>query len=40
MNSDGHRRNILDCGFDELGVGHAEGGSWGRYWTQVFATRR
>lgn len=39
MNSDGHRRNILNCNFNELGVGYAEGGSYGVYWTQVFGTR-
>ncbi len=45
MNSPGHRRNILDCGYTELGVGYAEGGSTSGnyrplYWTQVFATPR
>lgn len=36
MNSPGHRRNILNPAFTELGVGYAQGG--GRpYWTQVFA---
>lgn len=36
MNSDGHRSNILDCSFTELGVGITlgEGGPW---WTQAFA---
>lgn len=43
MNSSGHRANILNCSFNELGVGYAEGARTdripGRYWTQVFATR-
>jgi uncharacterized protein YkwD len=39
MNSAGHRRNILNPDFQELGVGYAEGG--GRpYWVQVFAKPR
>ncbi len=33
MNSDGHRRNILNCGFTVIGVGLATDG-W--YWTQNF----
>ncbi len=37
MNSPGHRANILNCAFDEIGIGYAEPG---RYWTQLFATRR
>ena len=36
MSSPGHRQNILNPAFTELGVGQATGG--GRiYWTQVFA---
>lgn len=37
MNSEGHRRNILDCDFRTLGVGvhHAPGGPW---WTQEFGS--
>ncbi len=39
MNSSGHRRNVLNPNFQELGVGYAEGG--GRpYWVQVFAKPR
>ncbi|NJQ02632.1 CAP domain-containing protein [Streptomyces zingiberis] len=39
MNSEGHRANILNCGFREMGLGVEEraGGPW---WTQVFATGR
>ncbi|UZJ32835.1 CAP domain-containing protein [Streptomyces endophytica] len=35
MNSPGHKRNILDCSFKELGVGLAQPGD---YWTQDFGT--
>ncbi|MCN0152615.1 CAP domain-containing protein [Salinispora arenicola] len=35
MNSSGHRANILNCSFTEIGVGIAS--SNGPYWTQVFA---
>jgi uncharacterized protein YkwD len=37
MASSGHRANILDCGFKEIGVGLAQPGS---YWTQDFAAAR
>ncbi|MBK3526402.1 MULTISPECIES: CAP domain-containing protein [Streptomyces] len=37
MASPGHRANILDCGFQEIGVGLAQPGS---YWTQDFGTAR
>ncbi|MCB5169080.1 CAP domain-containing protein [Streptomyces bambusae] len=37
MNSPGHKRNILNCAFKEIGVARAQPGN---YWTQVFATRR
>lgn len=42
MRSPGHRRNILDPGFKELGVGLAMGPSGGTYrvvWTQNFGAR-
>ncbi|PZF88686.1 CAP domain-containing protein, partial [Micromonospora deserti] len=38
MNSPGHRANILNCAFTEIGVGVAS--SNGPYWTQVFAAPR
>ncbi|WP_235433275.1 CAP domain-containing protein [Protofrankia coriariae] len=38
MNSPGHRRNILNGEFTQIGVGYARGGSYGIYWTQVFGT--
>ncbi len=36
MNSAGHRKNILNCTYTEIGVGYAKGGSYGTYWTQNF----
>ncbi|MFF8276003.1 sigma-70 family RNA polymerase sigma factor [Streptomyces lateritius] len=37
MNSPGHRANILNCSFKEIGIGlHHDGGP---YWTQVFGAR-
>jgi len=38
MNSDGHRKNILNPNFTELGVGVASKGS-SLYWTQMFIGR-
>jgi uncharacterized protein YkwD len=37
MNSPGHRANILNCSFEEIGIGLHDGG--GPYWTQVFGAR-
>ncbi|MCF1508744.1 CAP domain-containing protein [Streptomyces glomeratus] len=37
MSSPGHRANILDCAFKQIGVGLAQPGD---YWTQDFATAR
>ncbi|MFG3046195.1 CAP domain-containing protein [Streptomyces sp. NPDC048241] len=37
MNSAGHRENILNCSYKEIGVGLAQPGS---YWTQDFGTAR
>lgn len=36
MNSSGHRANILNGNYTELGVGYYAGGSYGTYWTQMF----
>lgn len=36
MNSSGHRANILNRDYTELGVGYATGGSYGTYWCQEF----
>ncbi len=36
MNSSGHRANILNASFTEIGVGYVEGG---HYWTQMFIGR-
>lgn len=39
MGSPGHRANILNCSFREMGLG-VDQGSGGPWWTQVFATGR
>lgn len=39
MNSSGHRANILNSSFTHIGIGHAVGGSYGNYWTQMFVGR-
>ena len=36
MNSSGHRANILNSDYEQLGVGSVEGGSYGTYWVQMF----
>lgn len=36
MNSSGHRANILNGQYTQIGVGYAKGGSYGHYWTQMF----
>ena len=37
MNSDGHRKNILNGNFTKMGLGYATSNSgYGIYWTQVF----
>jgi uncharacterized protein YkwD len=46
MGSSGHRANILNCAYTQLGVGYlyspTDAGSeeWYHYWVQVFATPR
>jgi uncharacterized protein YkwD len=37
MGSDGHRENILNPNFEEIGVGHSLGENDTSYWTQAFA---
>jgi uncharacterized protein YkwD len=39
MASPGHRANILNPDYRELGVGLASGGKYGAYWTQEFGAR-
>ncbi|WP_226576545.1 SafA/ExsA family spore coat assembly protein [Halobacillus litoralis] len=39
MNSPGHRKNILDPNLRQIGVGYAQGGSYGHYWTQMFISQ-
>lgn len=36
INSEGHRRNILDPAFKKLGIGAIDGGIYGKMFTQVF----
>lgn len=36
MNSEGHRRNILDPAFRNVGIGVVDGGVYGKMFTQVF----
>lgn len=37
--SDGHCLNMTTSRANEIGIGHASGGSWGSYWTQTFGSR-
>jgi len=39
MNSEGHRKNILNPNFTHIGVGYASGGSMRHYWTQMFISK-
>ena len=41
MNSPGHRANILEPGFRDIGVGYAyvPGSTYGYYWVQDFGSR-
>lgn len=39
LKSSGHRANILNEGFTEIGVGYSQGGSYRTYWTQMFISR-
>ncbi|MEU4517020.1 CAP domain-containing protein [Nonomuraea wenchangensis] len=39
MNSDGHRRNIMNCAYTHIGVGAAKDAQGQLYWTQDFARR-
>ena len=40
MNSAGHKANILNCGYEHIGVGLAKSGDGTPYWTQNFASPR
>jgi len=40
MNSSGHRRNILDAGVVETGIGIARSSAGGLYYCQVFGSSR
>src|SRR3989338_7283148 len=37
INSEGHRRNILDPAFKKIGIGAIDGGVYGRMFTKVFS---
>lgn len=39
MNSSGHRANILNTGYTQIGVGYAKGGSYNYYWSQMFISQ-
>ena len=39
MNSSGHRANILNPSFTEIGIGYYAGGSYGTYWAQEFLSK-
>ncbi|KAB7707203.1 hypothetical protein F9802_09355 [Bacillus aerolatus] len=39
MNSPGHRANILNPNYTEIGIGIAKGGEYGTYYTQMFVKR-
>lgn len=39
MNSEGHRKNILNANYEEIGVGYATGNGT-TYWTQLFITQQ
>jgi uncharacterized YkwD family protein/spore coat assembly protein SafA len=39
MNSPGHRANILNATYTQIGVGYAQGGSQRYYWVQMFIAR-
>ena len=39
MASPGHRANILNPDYREIGIGLAAGGTYGAYWTQEFGAR-
>ena len=37
--SKGHKRNLMNRNFREMGLGYAQGSTYGHYWTQTFGTR-
>ena len=39
MNSEGHRKNILNANFKEIGIGYVSDSKGTTYWTQQFITR-
>jgi uncharacterized YkwD family protein/spore coat assembly protein SafA len=39
MNNPVHRKNILNKFYTHVGVGYADGGTYGSYWTQLFIAK-
>ncbi|PFG03975.1 SafA/ExsA family spore coat assembly protein [Bacillus sp. es.034] len=39
MDSPVHRKNILNKSYTHVGVGYADGGTYGSYWTQLFIAK-
>ncbi|MBZ9712624.1 CAP domain-containing protein [Deinococcus multiflagellatus] len=39
LKSEGHCKNMMSPAYKELGVGYAQGGSYGHYWVQDFGSR-
>jgi uncharacterized YkwD family protein/spore coat assembly protein SafA len=39
MDSPVHRQNILNPAYTHIGAGHAPGGNYGHYWTQIFIAK-
>ncbi|WP_235576151.1 SafA/ExsA family spore coat assembly protein [Rossellomorea vietnamensis] len=39
MDSPVHRKNVLNKSYTHVGVGYAEGGTYGTYWTQLFIAK-
>jgi len=39
MNSPGHKANILNAGYTQIGVGYVTGDSYSSYWTQQFISQ-
>ncbi|WP_279401939.1 CAP domain-containing protein [Piscibacillus salipiscarius] len=39
MNSEGHRKNILNDSFTHIGIGYEPSGNMSPYWTQLFIAK-
>jgi uncharacterized protein YkwD len=40
MDSDGHRKNIIDPSYSRVGIGVIDSSAYGKMFTQVFADQR